>query len=84
MSMRSRATSVLKTSQSPHAYRQTGCFGQSCNVGLGQEHAGWNTHVALVAGVQVWPCGSFASEDICGLLDLEAAVIRGFVQLTHL
>lgn len=79
-----KGTSVLETSQSPHAANRWTAFGQSYTPGPGQEHTGWNTHIALVAGVQVWPCGSFASEDICSLLNLEAAITQGFVQLPHL
>lgn len=76
MSVSSRTALDLRA-QSPHAADRWNGFGQSYNPG--PECTGWNTHIALVAGVQVWSCGSFASENICCLLHLEAAVIQSFV-----
>lgn len=81
MSESSRTALDLRP-QSSHAADRWNGFGQSYNPG--PECTGWNTHIALVAGVQVWSCGRFASEDTCCLLHLEAAVIQGFVKLPHL
>lgn len=52
--------------------------------GTRPDHKGQDTHVASVAGVQLWSCRSFAADDIFSLLHLKAAVIQGLVQLSDL
>lgn len=48
------------------------------------DHEGQDTHVASVAGVELWSCRSFAADDILSLLHPKAAVVQGLVQLSDL